>query len=77
MTGRDLIIYILENGLEDEPVFNDGKIIGFMTVGEFAAKMDVGVSTVVVWIFQGRLPCMKVGGMYFVPADFELEEVED
>ena len=41
MTGRDLIIYILENGLEDEPVFKDGKFIGFITTGEAAVQCNV------------------------------------
>lgn len=76
MTGRELIVYILKNGLEDEPVIKDGKIIGFMTIDEFAAKMGVGISTVSVWIFQGRLHCVRIGGMLYIPADFDLEEVE-
>lgn len=49
MTGRELIIYILKNGLEDEPVFKDGKFIGFMTLDEAAAKMNVGKATVEAW----------------------------
>jgi hypothetical protein len=44
MTGRDLIVYILQNNLENEPVFKDGKFIGFMTEGEAAEKFDVGVA---------------------------------
>lgn len=48
MTGRDLIIYILANGLEDEEVFQDGKFIGFVTAGEAAAKLGVGVATIYV-----------------------------
>lgn len=27
MTGRELIIYILENGLEDEQIIQDGMIV--------------------------------------------------
>lgn len=46
MTGRDLILYILRNGLEDEPVFQNGKFIGFITVGEAAEKLNVGIPTV-------------------------------
>ena len=29
ITGRDLINYILTNHLENEPIFKDGKPIGF------------------------------------------------
>lgn len=49
LTGRELIIYILKHGLEDEPVFKDGKFIGFMTLDEAAAKMNVGKATVEAW----------------------------
>lgn len=71
MTGKDLIIYILENNLENESVFKDGKFIGFMTIGEAAAKMNVGPATVCAWINQGWLNCAVVGGIVFIPANFE------
>ena len=32
MTGRDLIIYILENELEDKPVVLDGGFLDLLTV---------------------------------------------
>ena len=38
MTGRDLIIYILENGLEDKEVLDGGKILGFETLYGLAEK---------------------------------------
>ena len=38
MTGRDLIIYILENNLENEPVYKDGRLLGFLTVTEAAVE---------------------------------------
>ena len=69
MTGRDLILYILSNGLENEPVVKDGKLIGFMTVEETAAKMNVGAATVLVWIRQNRLQCIAIGNVINVPAD--------
>ena len=49
MTGRDLIIYILRNGLENEPVCRDGKFLGFLTIDEAAVKLNVGVETVKTW----------------------------
>ena len=45
VTGRDLILYILSNNLEDEEVFKDGKLIGFLTAWEAAEKMNVGIAT--------------------------------
>lgn len=75
MTGRDLIIYILANGLEDESVFKDGKFIGFITVSEAAVKMDVGVETIYAWIGQGRLKHIDIGGKYLIAADCELTTI--
>ena len=55
MTGRDLIVYILSNGLENNPVFKDGKFIGFISAGEAAAKLNVGVATICALVAQGKL----------------------
>ena len=72
MTGRDLIIYILANNLEDEFVFKDGKFLGFITVLVAAEKMNVGISTVYAWIAQGMLDCIVVHGMIYIPANFKI-----
>jgi hypothetical protein len=71
MTGRDLIVYILNNNLENEPVFKDGKFIGFITPMEAAVKTGVGIATIYAWITQGRLDCLVIGGVIYIPADFE------
>lgn len=71
MTGRDLIVYILQNGLEDEPVFKNGKFIGFVTPDEVAVQTDVGTATVHTWIHQGRLPSEAVLEGIYIPATFE------
>lgn len=71
MTGRDLIIYILANNLENESIFKDGKFIGLMTVGEVAAKMNVGVATVYTWIGQGLVDCVVMGGVVYIFANFK------
>ena len=73
MTGRDLILYILENGLENELVFKGGKFIGFLTIEEVAVKLDVGTATVNAWIQQKRLCYVNVGNVTYIPADFELK----
>lgn len=75
MTGKDLIIYILENNLENEPVFQHGKFIGFVTAGEVAERLNVGVATVYVWVYQKRLDGILVGGTLYIPADFVLRDV--
>lgn len=56
MTGRDLIILILQNGLEDEEFFTDDHSMGFMTLQEAASKFGVGTSTVMVWFVNGHIP---------------------
>ena len=73
MTGRDLIIYILSNKLESEPVFQDGSFMGFIPAYTAAAKMEVGIGTILVWIAQGRLDYFQFGDVYFVPADCKLK----
>lgn len=67
MTGRDLILYILENNLEDEPVYKDGKLIGFQTVSEYATNHDVGNATVLGWITLHQLSVIKLGDTILIP----------
>lgn len=70
MTGRDLIIYIMQNGLEDKPVFEDGAFLGFMTVPQFAAKMRVGPAVVETWIQLGYLyDAIYIGDVTYIPAN--------
>lgn len=69
MTGRDLILYILANGLEDEPVFENGRFIGFMTDEEAAVKMKVGVATIHIWVGLGQLKGLKIGNDLYIPAN--------
>lgn len=71
MTCRDLIIYILSNKLEDEPIFKDGRFIGFLTAGEAAEKLNVGVSTIWVWVAQGKLNGIRIGDTVYIPADLD------
>ena len=71
MTGRELIIYILKNDLENEPVFKDGKFIGFITVVEAARNLNVGIATIYTWISQGLVDCLVIGGIVYIPADLE------
>lgn len=72
MTGRELIIHILLNGLEDEPVFKNGKLIGFITIGEAAAKKNIGVATIATWISMGLVDCALIGDTLYVPMNFDI-----
>ena len=71
MTGRELIIYIMMNHLEDEEIIQNGTIVGFMTVEEAAAKMDVGVATIEVWVALGHLKGVLIGDKIYIPANSE------
>ena len=68
-TGRDLITYIMENGLEDKPICEDGKLVFFQTISEAACKFEVGPATISAWITLGQLPFFEVTGGYYIPAN--------
>ena len=70
MTGRDLILYILANGLEDEPVFKNGNFIGFVNPSDVAKKLNVGFATVYAWMHQGRLDSVSVNEGIYIPANY-------
>lgn len=69
MTGRELIIYILQNNLEDKDMFENGVFIGLMTDEEAAVKFDVGVSTIRVWHTLGFIRSVLIGESLFVFRD--------
>ena len=67
MTGREMIMFILENKLEDEIVIKDGIFIGFMDEDEAAVRFNVGVATVRTWYAMGKLSGVKIGDrLYFL-----------
>lgn len=67
MTGRELILYILENKLEDEIVIKDGIFVWLMDENEAAVKFDVGVATVRAWYATGMASGTKIGEhLYFL-----------
>lgn len=67
MTGKELILYILQNNLEDEIVLQDGFFVGFMTEGEAAVKFGVGVETIRTWYRIEKLKGIQIGdSLYFL-----------
>ena len=66
MTGRDLIIYILNHNLEDVDVFKDGKFVGFITENEAALKLNVGVATIRAWVSIGMLYGVKINDTNYI-----------
>ena len=68
MTGRDLIIYILSNNLEDEPVFMDKGFLNLMSESDAAIKLDVGVATIRTLLELGLIKGVRVGEeVYILP----------
>ena len=60
MTGRELIIYILQNNLEDEVV------IDTESAEEVALHYGVGVSTVKAWYELGQINGIKVNDTLYL-----------
>lgn len=56
-TGKDLVIYILQNDLLDEPVVKNGNFIGFTSPEDAALKKNVGPATIDVLIGLGHIDC--------------------
>lgn len=70
MTGRELIIYILKNNLEDAELFSssDSLMPFFITVEEAAVKWNTGKATLKALIEIGKLKGIRIGERYFVLA---------
>ena len=69
MTGRDLVIFILKNRLEDAIIFEDGDIPGYMTVGQASEKWNVGEATVSTWIEMSKIHTITVGNETYIRED--------
>ena len=69
MTGKELIIYILQNDLENEVVVKDGILVCHMLMNEeeAAVKFGVGISTIKAWHACGMLSGTKINDhLYFL-----------
>ena len=66
MTGKELILYILQYNLENTVVLEDGFFVGFMNEEEAALKFNVGVATIRAWYSCKWLKGTKIGdSLYF------------
>lgn len=66
MLGRELIIYIMENGLEDVNVFDAEFFKAFPTVGDVAVTFNVGIATVEAWLDNGCLVGIEFEGVTYI-----------
>lgn len=70
MTGKELILYILNNDLENENVFDEnGIFIGLIDIKETAAKFDVGVYTIETWEHMGWIKGVTIGDKIYFPVN--------
>lgn len=67
MTGKELIIYILQNDLENEIVIKDGIFVWLMDENEAAVKFDVGIAQIKAWYMCGMISGTRIGEhLYFL-----------
>lgn len=67
MTGKELIIYILQNDLENEIVIKDGIFVWLMNENEAAVKFDVGIAQIKAWYMCGMISGTRIGEhLYFL-----------
>lgn len=72
MTGRELVIYILENGLENEEILDkEGKPAGMMTPEEAAEKFGVPIATLMAWLGTGKVMSFLIGDTHYIPRNAE------
>lgn len=69
MTGKELILYILTNNLENKEIFVDGGLVGFITREEAAEKFGVGISTIEAWHKLGMMRGIQIGDTLYFPND--------
>jgi excisionase family DNA binding protein len=75
MTGRELIIFIMENHLEDTIIFDSDVLPCLMTIDEAAIALNTGRNTVKALYEIGRLPGVKIGDeTYIVKCDNKKEK---
>lgn len=69
MTGRELIIYILENGLEDAEIFTEEFSPLFITPEAAAIKWGCGPATIKAMIDMKKIKGVKYLSVYYVLAN--------
>ena len=70
MKGRDLIVLIMNNNLEDEDVFDKKFLESIMpTIEKVAVMHSVGIATVEVWLESGCLDGVEFDGQVYILPD--------
>lgn len=73
MTGRELIIYIMSNGLENEEIVNEkGEFLCGLTIDDVALKLGTGRETVKALITTGKLEALNINGRFYIaPSSYQ------
>lgn len=66
MTGRDLIIYILENHLEDVEIFNDGAKPFLVPLDKAAVELGFGLASAKALLRIGKIKGIKINDKYYI-----------
>ena len=66
MTGKELILYILENDLLDEEVIQGCVPIFLMSIEEAAAKFNVGPLTVRAWTLEEEIKSEYINDRIYI-----------
>ena len=70
MTGRELMIYILEHGLENESI-EDILSNAFLTETQAATELEVGIATVRTLYKLKKLPGLEIGDTVYIFKDYK------
>lgn len=75
LTGRDLILYILKNNLEDKPLFSEDTLPGcLISESKAATLLNTGVASIRALCKIGKLQGVKIGETIYIFHD-ELNEI--
>lgn len=66
MTGRDLIVYIIENHIEDVELFSDVTKSFLLPVEKAAVELECGVATVKALLSIGKIKDIKFNDKYYI-----------
>lgn len=69
MDGRELIIYILKNGLENENIFSKEFLRFMPTIEIVAVTFNVGTATVEYWVQNDCLHAIEIEGQTYITPD--------
>ena len=73
MTGKELILYILQHNLENEVVIKDGVFSWFIDEDTMAKKYEVGKETIRAWNKLGWINGFEINGtLYFADDSIDL-----